>query len=326
MACMNQLAYILSASHSGSTLLAMLLGTHPEVCTAGELKATSLGDPTRYRCSCGQPIRQCAFWSGVSRVMAGKGLVFDITEAGTSIQASRNPYVRFLLKPLHRGPVLEGLRDLALSLSPDWRAHLLRVQMRNRALVDSLQELTGAGTVVDSSKSGLRLKYLLRNPGLQIRVIRLIRDGRGVALTYMDPTSFADAANPEFRGGGFGRHRTGERLSMTQAARDWRRSNEEAEQLLSTLARSQWIEVRYEELCAKPEGTLQRILAFLGASPGIVVRDFRPVTQHVIGNGMRLDASPEIRLDERWRNCLSSADLREFDAVAGALNRRYGYG
>ena len=44
---MTDLVYILAASHSGSTLLAMLLSTHPEICTVGELKATNLGDPHR---------------------------------------------------------------------------------------------------------------------------------------------------------------------------------------------------------------------------------------------------------------------------------------
>ena len=57
----TRLFYILAASHSGSTLLAMLLGSHPDVCTAGELKAASVGDVDAYRCSCGAPILQCGF-------------------------------------------------------------------------------------------------------------------------------------------------------------------------------------------------------------------------------------------------------------------------
>jgi hypothetical protein len=40
--------------------------------------------------------------------------------------------------------------------------------------------------LVDSSKVGIRLKYLLRIPEIDIRVIRVIRDGRAVALTYTD--------------------------------------------------------------------------------------------------------------------------------------------
>jgi hypothetical protein len=45
----------------------------------------------------------------------------------------------------------------------------------------------------------------------------------------------------------------------------------------------------------------------------------------VIGNGMRLDSSSVIELDDRWRSVLTAADLRAFDAVAGQINRRYGY-
>ena len=78
--------------------------------------------------------------------------------------------------------------------------------------------------MVDSSKVAVRLKYLLRNPELDVKVIRLIRDGRGVALTYMDPAQFADAENPDRRGGGMGGNREDERLPMTQAAYQWRRT------------------------------------------------------------------------------------------------------
>jgi hypothetical protein len=59
--------------------------------------------------------------------------------------------------------------------------------------------------------------------------------------------------------------------------------------------------------------------------PGRAVREFRSVEPHVVGNGMRLDSSSEIRLDDRWRNVLQAADLSAFDAVAGPMNRAYGY-
>src|SRR5467141_2186105 len=98
---MTRLTYILAASHSGSTLLTMLLGAHPEAFTVGELKATNLGDPKRYRCSCGQLIKNCAFWARVSSAMESKGFPFDITSAGTNFLACESPYARRLLKRLH---------------------------------------------------------------------------------------------------------------------------------------------------------------------------------------------------------------------------------
>ena len=66
-------------------------------------------------------------------------------------------------------------------------------------------------------------------------------------------------------------------------------------------------------------------MSFLDLDPDKVRLDFRAVTQHVIGNGMRMDSSSEISLDERWKSNLSRDDLRVFDATAGDLNRRYGY-
>lgn len=319
------LVYILAASHSGSTLLAMLLNAHSEICTVGELKATSLGDPDAYRCSCQQRIRECAFWNGIHTDMAERGLAFDITQAGTDIRYGASAYVRRLLRPLHRVPALEFIRDLALSLSPVWRKQLPRIQAMNSALMECVLARSGKRIIVDSSKIGIRLKYLLRNPRLDVRVIRLVRDGRGVALTYVDPERFADAKDPQLRGGGAGTSRDAERVPMEEAAREWLRSNEEAEAILGQLDPAAWTEVRYETLCAQPEKTLQKIYSFLGVDQGHPLSDFRAAEHHVVGNGMRLDANSEIQLDERWRKNLRDSDLEIFNAVAGAMNRRLGY-
>ncbi len=317
--------YLLAASHSGSTLTAMLLGAHDEMCTAGELKAIALGDVDRYRCSCGELLRQCGFWRAVTAEMATEGLTFDLADAGTDIRSGATPYVRRLLRPLHRGPLLERVRDAALSLSPAWRAALPRIQRRNAALAAAVCRVRRRPVIVDSSKIGLRLKYLLRNPGLDIKVIRMIRDGRAVALTYMDPARFADTRDPALRGGGMGGDRASERLAMEAAGHEWRRSYEEGTAVLQGLPPDRWTEARYEELCLDPQKTLRRLFSFIGVSPEGGTLDFRTREHHVIGNGMRLDQTQEIRLDERWRETLSPAELKAFDGVAGDLNRSLGY-
>jgi len=317
----TKLAYILAASHSGSTLLAMLLGAHRETCTVGELKATSLGDVETYRCSCGEVIKQCGFWAQVSERMARRGISFDIAAAGTDLRARGDWYTRRLLKPLHRGPILERVRDAALSLSPVWRTLLAQIQRRNAALVESVCAITGTSMVIDSSKIALRLKYLLQSPAVDAKVIRLIRDGRAVALTYMDPAKYAG-------GRGACAQVTNPRpsMSMEEAAYCWRRSNDEADHLLNNLDSSRWIELRYEEYCSNPDAALQKAFIFLGLDPAHATRDFRSFDTHVLGNEMRFDSTSEVRLDERWRNVLTKEELRIFDRTAGRLNRKYGYG
>ena len=324
---MMKLAYILAASHSGSTLLSMLLGSHLQIATIGEMKFSpkAIGDINRYRCSCGAFIVQCEFWLKVKEGMARRGHPFDLANAGTDYRASESPYVRRLLGPMHRGRFLEGVRDLALAMSRTWRTQLPVAHQRNAALAATITEITKSEVVVDSSKIGVRLKYLLRNPELDVRVIRLIRDGRAVALTYMDPARFADAQDPARRAGGTGGDRVHERLPMARAAWEWRRCNEEAEHILRGLTRSQWIEVRYEDYCRDPNAALGRLQQFLGLESGRSPGMFRVVQQHIVGNGMRLDTTSEIQLDERWRESLTGAEIAVFDRIAGDMNRRYGY-
>ncbi len=320
-----RLIYILAASHSGSTLLAMLLGAHPEISTVGELKFTSLGNVDQYLCSCQKEVKKCPFWSDVVHEMAKRGHLFDFSNPGTDFHSEMSSYVQWLLRPLHRGRVLEEARDSALVLSPTWRTRFPRIQELNSVLMESICNLTGKKVIVDSSKVGLRLKFLLRNPALDVKVIRLIRDGRAVAMTYTDPARFADASDPRYRGGGIGGERESERLTMARAAREWKRSNEEAETILKNLDRSRWIEVRYESLCVQTEGTLKELSKFIGVNPDYELAGFRSVDHHIIGNGMRLDSTDEIKLDERWRGSLTKSELGAFSLVAGKLNRQLGY-
>ncbi|MFW6146517.1 MAG: sulfotransferase [Planctomycetota bacterium] len=120
----------------------------------------------------------------------------------------------------------------------------------------------------------------------------------------------------------------GECRSMARAARQWRRSNEEALQVLATLPAERWIDLRYEALCADPEGHRRLLLRFLALDPdeALPVEQFHRAAGHVIGNGMRLDTDTTITADRRWRSVLTGEHLAVFDRVAGRLHRRLGYG
>ncbi len=84
MADKTKVIYIVSDSHSGSTLLDLILGSHPLIQSVGEVrrirtKSVSLESLLAYNlidevnsnktlityCSCGLPIDKCNFWSKV---------------------------------------------------------------------------------------------------------------------------------------------------------------------------------------------------------------------------------------------------------------------
>jgi hypothetical protein len=112
---------------------------------------------------------------------------------------------------------------------------------------------------------------------------------------------------------------------MAHAAERWRRCNEEAENVIAQFAPSRYIEIRYEQLCTDTDATLNQIFLFLGVNSLLAIKDFKNVRQHVVGNGMRLDTSSKIRLDERWRSVLTEEELSIFGRKAGKMNRSYGY-
>lgn len=309
----TNLAYILAVSYSGSTLLAMLLGSQTEATTVGEMRALTHSEPDTYLCSCGEHIKKCGFWSEVSKCMAKRGIPdFDITRARLSIHETENGYLRRLLDPLPRGPLLEAVRRTALALSPAWPGHLRNIHRRNGALVEVLKEITGTKVVIDSSKIALHLKYLLKSPDLKIKIIWLVRDGRAVTMSML-------------KHGIAGLEQRPRQEIVAGAARSWRRNNEAAERVLERLPSSQWLHLQYEELCKRPEETLRGLCKFLGMDTRNLVLDFRSRQQHILGNDMRLQSGSDIRLDERWRTGLTKEDLGTFDEVAGEANRKYGY-
>ena len=300
---MTNLAYIVSPSYSGSTLLTFLIAAHPRIGTMGELKATARGDVDQYYCSCGELIRQCAFWQRIGQELARKDVPFDIADFGTHFCCASSKFVDRMIRAAVRGSAFEMLRKIGLKVLPAAQHQFKKILDKNRVIIDTVLKLQQADLFLDGSKDPVRLKYLWDSGYWNVKAIFLIRDGRGAVNSYMKHYS----------------------VDMKTAATEWKYCNEEAENVLRGLDKSQWIEVHYEDLCKDMENTLGRLFEFFVLNPSKRARDFRSVENHIVGNNMRLDTTSEIRLDERWRENLTDQDLRIFNDVAGEMNRRYGY-
>ncbi len=295
--------YIMSPSYSGSTLLTFLLASHPEIATIGELKATHMGDIDAYDCSCGTRIGDCSFWQKLSADLNEQGLAFDLTDFGTHFHGEPGTLTDRALRAGVRGPVLEAARSMVLSTWPAARRACRRTLARNVALIHEIKRLQGGEVFLDGSKDPNRLRYFLSAGLGAIKVIYMIRDGRGKACSYM-------------------RHYN---TDMADAAAEWRDAHEECERMLARLPAGSTFTLHYEDLCGDPDQWLARVFEFLGLDADQATRDFNAFEHHIIGNAMRLSSSSEIVLDERWKRDLTEADLAAFEQVAGDLNRRYGY-
>lgn len=67
------------------------------------------------------------------------------------------------------------------------------------------------------------------------------------------------------------------------------------------------------------------MFTFIGIEPEKRIKVFRQAGNYVVGNGMRMDTTSEIDLDERWHQQLTEQDLMTFDHITGEMNRQYGY-
>lgn len=301
---MTKLAFIMAASHSGSTLLAMLLGSHPQATTIGDTAGTFHRKAPEYRCSCGNRPQACPFWLHIVDQMARRGFNIDVTDFGTRFEYPESRFINRVLHAEHRGPILETIRDTVLWLSTGWRRQLRTIAERNVALVETVTKVTNSQILIDSSKLPRRLKFLLRIPELEVKVIYLVRDGRGVVHTYINDNGW----------------------SVEKSAIEWRRDVQAEEKLLARLDSGMWRQVRYEDLCADPQAELQKLCVFLNLDPSRVNMDFRSAGLHVFGNKMRLSSERTICLDDKWRTELTDSQVSTIEHIAGDQLRRYGYG
>lgn len=309
-----KLLYITSASFSGSTLITFLLAAHPKLATIGELKATAMGDVEKYRCSCGQRIRACAFWRRLGERLAGRGIPFDVSDFGTHFSFEKAGWLaERAVSAEVRGRLFEAARSLALRALPGARGEFRGILERNRLLVDAVCELRGTRVFVDASKESTRLQYLINSGIWDVKAVHLVRDGRGRTISKLRRVQ---RRFPELK--------SSRPALIRRAAATWCRVNRACSRVLESLPRESWVRVRYEDLCRDPKATLAPVFALVGENPPEVPENFRSIDHHILGNVMRLRKG-RIALDERWRNELSVGELAIFDKVAGDLNRSMGY-
>lgn len=244
------IVYIVGRGHSGSTLLELMLGAHPAISSLGELKwlsqkKKSKGKNRDERCSCGAlNIRSCSFWLGVdTELRAGHGLSLDSLD----------------LRAVNSDTLVQ----------------------HNRALFESLRNVTGTDIFVDSSKSHERLQQLKwLGDEIDIYPVYIVRDACGVVYSHAK------------RGRG-----------LKHWARKYRANSKATHEILSG---GRYHIVEYENLVREPGKTLSILASYIGL-PENSLSPLNPVDgQHIIaGNSMKLSADLEINPDMEWKKALS---------------------
>jgi hypothetical protein len=299
--------YIVGVGRSGSTLLERMLGAVPGSVNAGEVNAIFSRVATEdQRCGCGTPFSSCPFWTAVGEEAFGG---WSSVTGRMSLLQPRLVRQRFVPR-LVTGLAGEAyLRDLDEYLD----AH--------RRLYRAIAAVSGAEVVVDASKSTAQLFALRRIEDLDLRVLNLVRDSRGVANSW----NKTGVSKPQSRDGAMMGTYAPHRLAVLWAAL-------QLESAVLGAAAPHAARVRYEDLVAHPRPTLEEALRGVGLAPA------QGALAHVGESSVTLDPSHgvagsrtrftsgriELQLDDAWRSALPVGARRIVTALT--LPQLVGYG
>lgn len=304
--------YIAANQYSGSTLLAFLLNTHPDITTAGHTTGWEGLSPD-FLCSCGEELRACPFFSMIEKRFAADGLPFSFDGAlptkYNAFEWDRLDRLVFENLPKIKSPALEHARDRLVQRLPGLARRIDETDRANVAFMNAALGYAGASVYADNSHSPYRARRLAAISALSVHPIHLVRDVRGIALST---------------------HRNlGWDLEFT--ALHWIRVQEQIVRVLQSTsdfaAQARTYEdmvVHYEDLCDRPRDVLERIVRPLGLRAPEGWTSFKSAEHHILGNRMRFDAGT-VRKSERWKHELSRTTRRAIEARCREYARKSRY-
>jgi len=303
--------FVAGIGRSGSTLLGRTLGASRDHFPAGEvMRLFERGIHRNELCSCGEPAWSCPFW----------GRVIHRLRQRTGLDQEGAEEVQRLC-----GQVTEGLAAPAVFAT--WQPRRFRKRLAALRGVAyhayrAVEEVSGGRVVVDTSKNLAWARLLLGVEGVEMRIVHLVRDSRGVSYSFGKVRK-----RPGDRDGRDYMHRH----SALVSALLWNMDNLLAE-FLGARAQT-YRRVRYKELVHAPKRTIRRLLdgaarPELGDPAPHVGEDSVDVSgQHILaGNPMRFqDGRLPLREDLEWVEQMSPSKRRMVSLVTAPLLRRYGY-
>lgn len=299
--------YIAGYLRIGSTLLDRMLGQCEGFVSVGELRRLWEESFAKDQpCGCGEPFSACEFWQAVVReAYGGLDRVDSAGAARLKHRVDRMRYIPQLVSSHKSGSYGEALAEYSDVLGQLYRA---------------IREVSGSQVIIDSSKDPSYAHLLANLPNVDLYVVHLVRDSRAVAYSW-----FRKKVKHEVKNGS---KVYMPRLGPVESSVGWSRANLLVEPIR---LRSEYLQIRYEDLLTNPGAVLGDILTYVGAEDrglpflaGSTVE--LDVAHTVAGNPMRFRrGSIELRPDEEWRTGMEPADRRVVTAMTWPLLLRYGY-
>lgn len=295
--------YLGGQGRSGSTLLERAVGQLPSAVNVGELvHLWERGVRNNELCGCQKPFHDCEFWTAVGERAFGGWRQLDVDGViRLRYAVDRNRYAALLANPQRSAKYAARHRKYANLLARLYRAIVAE---------------SGADVVIDSSKHGSYAMLLQQVPGLDLRVVQVVRDSRAVAYAWSKQVERPEAPGTYMPVYG-----------SVKSALYW-----DAQNAMLEMLRAPRTVVRYEDFVADPRRSLVQISALLDQPEpvGLGFLDGRTISLQVdhtvAGNPMRFQQGElTIQPDEAWRSSMPARRQWLVSALTVPFRLRYGY-
>ncbi len=278
--------YIAGAGHSGSTLISSLIGMHERFVSGSEIcfLLYDLAKRKNHSCSCGEKLVACPIWGHVLREWEK---LSPVTIDQYLSYQKKYERLRFLLNPFKR-------KEFE---SEEFK----KFTSATKILYEVIQRHTKKDWIIDASKSPSRA-YILQKMGFaEIKIIHLVRDGRGLAYSMLK------------RG-----------QSWFRALLFWMAVN-----LMTDIFLNKKI-IPYEIFCAAPSACMKKIGDYidedLSALSTIMEKDQLVRFEHIPnGNGVRAKKEIKVKFDQAWKTNFSGVKRLIATIITAPFLWRYGY-
>lgn len=158
----NKLKVILlvSSGRSGSTILDLIMDSHPEIFGTGEIFQYEKAINFDIVCACGEKVKNCEFWQKV----------FKDVDFHNKLRAERNFFDCLLnnKKYKSKGHLINKNEYIALY----------------EEIYNNISRFSGKRIIFDTSKEPDRAELLSQSKNIDFIFLHLVRDGRGVVWSY----------------------------------------------------------------------------------------------------------------------------------------------
>jgi hypothetical protein len=306
----TKVIFIGGHGRSGTTIVDRVLSELTGAFSAGEVhRFWKYGLAQDWRCSCGDVLRNCSFWSTVlPQVFSETGYSEkDVLEMWNTVARPRS--LVFLHYPSIRPPL--------------FRKRLATYRIFLRTFYRVVAEQAGTDIVVDSSGSPMHGYILSGLRDVHVQMLHLIRDVRAVA--FSNHRRKPDPSHPS-------PNATTDTKPVARVAVTWLLYNDILERLSDNF--STGLSAKYEHIFSSPKTSLRHLARTL-ANLNPVREDIFDTERKIElgahhsgqGNPARYQTGEVIlEVDSEWRSKMSNRQRQFLKTLCYPKLRKYGYG